>query len=44
MSLFDAREASTFGLFRPHVAQSIIAQLIHGVAFLHSEDIVHGGM
>jgi serine/threonine-protein kinase SRPK3 len=44
MSLFDSREASTFGLFRPQVAQSIIAQLIRGVAFLHGEDIVHGGM
>lgn len=44
MSLFDAREASTFGLFRPKVAQSIIAQLIRGVAFLHAEHIVHGGM
>lgn len=44
MSLFDAREASTFGLFRPNVARSIIAQLIRGVAFLHSQDIVHGGM
>lgn len=44
MSLFDAKEASTFGLFRAKVARSIIAQLIHGVAFLHSERIVHGGM
>lgn len=44
MSLFDAKETSSFGLFRPKVAQSIIAQLIRGVAFLHSEDIVHGGM
>lgn len=44
MSLLDAKEASSFGLFRPKVAQSIIAQLIRGVAFLHSEDIVHGGM
>jgi serine/threonine-protein kinase SRPK3 len=44
MSLFDAKEASTFGLFRPKVAQSIIAQLIRGVAFLHHENIVHGGM
>ncbi|KGO74828.1 hypothetical protein PITC_031060 [Penicillium italicum] len=44
MSLFDAKEASTFGLFRPKVAQSIIAQLIHGVAFLHSERIVHGDL
>lgn len=43
MSLFDAKEASTFGLFRPKVAQSIIAQLIRGVAFLHHENIVHGG-
>ncbi|OQE11651.1 hypothetical protein PENVUL_c002G01696 [Penicillium vulpinum] len=43
MSLFDAKEASTLGLFQPKVAQSIIAQLIHGVAFLHSEQIVHGG-
>ncbi|KAE8400878.1 kinase domain-containing protein [Aspergillus pseudonomiae] len=41
MSLFDAREASTFGLFRPKAARAIIAQLIRGVAFLHSEDIVH---
>ncbi|KAJ5642290.1 hypothetical protein N7490_006290 [Penicillium lividum] len=44
MSLFDAKEASSFGLFRPKVAQSIIAQLIRGVAFLHSEDIVHGDL
>ncbi|KAL2699061.1 hypothetical protein AAEP93_010449 [Penicillium crustosum] len=44
MSLFDAKEASTFGLFRPKVARSIIAQLIHGVAFLHSEYIVHGDL
>jgi hypothetical protein len=44
MSLVDAREASTIGLFRPKVAQSIIAQLIRGVAFLHSQNIVHGGM
>jgi serine/threonine protein kinase len=44
MSLFDAKEASTFGLFRPKVAQSIVAQLIRGVAFLHHENIVHGGM
>lgn len=44
MSLFDAREASTVGLFRPNVARSIIAQLIRGVAFLHGQDIVHGGM
>ncbi|KAJ5934433.1 hypothetical protein N7466_003980 [Penicillium verhagenii] len=43
MSLFDAKEASTFGLFRPKVAQSIIAQLIRGVAFLHNEHIVHSG-
>lgn len=44
MSLFAAREASLFHLFPPKVAQSIIAQLIRGVAFLHSNDIVHGGM
>ncbi|KAJ6125259.1 CMGC/SRPK protein kinase [Penicillium samsonianum] len=43
MSLFDAKEASTFGLFRPKVAQSIVAQLIHGVAFLYSEHIVYDG-
>ena len=42
MSLFDAKEASTFGLFRLKVARSIITQLIRGVAFLHSEHIVHG--
>jgi hypothetical protein len=34
MSLFGAKEASTFGLFRLKVAQSIVAQLIRGVAFL----------
>lgn len=44
MSLLDAREASAFGLFRPNVAKSIIAQLIRGVACLHGEDILHGGM
>lgn len=44
MSLFDAKETSTFGLFRPKVAQWIIAQLIRGVAVLHSEDTAHGGM
>lgn len=32
MSLFDAKEASIFRLFQPKVAQSIIAQLIRGVA------------
>ncbi|KAG2412201.1 hypothetical protein HFD88_009758 [Aspergillus terreus] len=44
MSLVNAREASTVGLFRPKVAQSIIAQLIRGVAFLHSQNIVHGDL
>ncbi|KAF7128234.1 hypothetical protein CNMCM5793_002776 [Aspergillus hiratsukae] len=44
MSLFDAKEASTFGPFRPKVGQSIIAQLIPGVAFLHHENIVHGDL
>ncbi|PKY04968.1 kinase-like protein [Aspergillus campestris IBT 28561] len=44
MSLFDAKEASTFRLFQPKVAQSIIAQLIRGVAFLHSEGVVHGDL
>lgn len=44
MSLLDAKEASVFGLFQPGIARSIIAQLICGVAFLHSRDIVHGGM
>ena len=43
-SLLDAKEASFFGLFQPKVAQSIIAQLIRGVAFLHGENVVHGGM
>lgn len=43
MSLFDAKEASTCGLFRPEVARSIIAQLIRRVAFLHHENVVHGG-
>ncbi|RAL10225.1 kinase domain-containing protein [Aspergillus homomorphus CBS 101889] len=36
MSLFDTKEASTFGLLQPRVAQSIIAQLLRGVAFLHN--------
>lgn len=35
MSLFDTKESSKLALFRPKVARSIIAQLIHGVAFLH---------
>lgn len=43
MSLFNSTEASTSGLFRPRVAQSIIAQLIRGVAHIHSKDNVHGG-
>ncbi|RJE23451.1 Protein kinase domain protein [Aspergillus sclerotialis] len=43
MSLFDAREASTIGLFRPKVARSIIAQLIRGVAFLQSRYYIHLG-
>ncbi|PWY91851.1 kinase-like protein [Aspergillus sclerotioniger CBS 115572] len=42
MSLFDAKESSKFGLFQPKVAQSMIAQLIRGVTFLHSQDTVHG--
>ncbi|KAB8245341.1 kinase domain-containing protein [Aspergillus flavus] len=36
MGLFDAKEASTFGLFRP--------KLIRGAAFLHSESIVHSDL
>ncbi|GAQ45443.1 hypothetical protein AtubIFM55763_002131 [Aspergillus tubingensis] len=44
MSLFDAKEASTFGLFHLDVARSIVARLIRGVAFLHSRDIVHGDL
>lgn len=44
MSLFDAKEASILGIFQPKVARSIIAQLIRGVAFLYSEDVIHGGM
>lgn len=44
MSLLAARDDSIFHLFPPKVAHSIIAQLIRGVAFLHSNDIVHGGM
>ncbi|RAL01381.1 kinase domain-containing protein, partial [Aspergillus ibericus CBS 121593] len=42
ISLFDAKESSRLGLFQPKVAQSIVAQLIRGVAFLHSQDTVHG--
>ncbi|PKY02269.1 kinase domain-containing protein [Aspergillus campestris IBT 28561] len=44
MSLFDSKEASISGLFHLNVAQSIIAQLIRGVAFLHHENIVHGDL
>ncbi|KAJ5084580.1 hypothetical protein NUU61_009159 [Penicillium alfredii] len=44
MSLLDAKEASVFGLFQPKVAQSVIAQLIRGVAFLHSKGVVHGDL
>lgn len=44
MSLLDAKESSTFGLFQPKVARSIVAQLIRGAAFFHSEHVVHGGM
>ncbi|PYH79545.1 kinase domain-containing protein [Aspergillus uvarum CBS 121591] len=44
MGLFDAKEASTFGLFRPRVAQAMIAQLIRGVSFLHSLGFVHGDL
>ncbi|OJZ81888.1 hypothetical protein ASPFODRAFT_222407 [Aspergillus luchuensis CBS 106.47] len=44
MSLFDAKEASTFGLFHLDVARSITARLIRGVAFLHGQDIVHGDL
>ncbi|GKZ68715.1 hypothetical protein AnigIFM60653_005378 [Aspergillus niger] len=42
MSLFNAKESSEIGLFKPKVAQLIIAQFIRGVSFLHSENIVHG--
>ncbi|OJJ43519.1 hypothetical protein ASPZODRAFT_154415 [Penicilliopsis zonata CBS 506.65] len=44
MSLFDAKEASTYGLFQLNVARSIVAQLIRGVAFLHSQNIIHGDL
>ncbi|RAH72029.1 kinase-like protein [Aspergillus aculeatinus CBS 121060] len=44
MSLFDAKEASVSGVFRPRVAQSMVAQLIRGVAFLHGLGFVHGDL
>ncbi|CAG8040570.1 unnamed protein product [Penicillium salamii] len=44
MSLLAAREDSIFHLFPPKVAHSIIAQLIRGVAFLHSNNIVHADL
>ncbi|PWY78238.1 kinase-like protein [Aspergillus heteromorphus CBS 117.55] len=44
MSLFDAKEASKFGIFQPKVAQSIIAQLIRGVSVFHTQSIVHGDL
>ncbi|KAJ5934935.1 hypothetical protein N7466_004482 [Penicillium verhagenii] len=41
MSLFYAKEASACSLYQPKIAQSMIAQLIRGMAFLHSENIIH---
>ncbi|CAG7920754.1 unnamed protein product [Penicillium olsonii] len=43
MGLTDGKEASDSGLFQPRVAQSIITQLIRGITFLHSNEIIHGG-
>ena len=44
MSLSDAKDSSYTRLFQLPVARSIIAQLIQGVAFLHSRGVVHAGM
>lgn len=44
MSINNAKDASFCRLFQPSVARAIIAQLIHGVAYLHSLGIVHGDL
>ena len=43
MSINDAKDASRCRLFQPSVARVITAQLIYGVAWLHSLGIVHSG-
>jgi serine/threonine-protein kinase SRPK3 len=44
MNLAEARDASHHWLFQPRVAHAIAAQLIDGVAFMHSPGIAHAGM
>ena len=44
MSLIEAKDASYYRLFQPQTARVIIAQLVQAIAFLHSRDVVHGGM
>ncbi|KAK9369044.1 kinase-like domain-containing protein [Lipomyces kononenkoae] len=41
MTLAEAQDASQIRLFQLPVARAIVAQLIQGVAFLHSRGVVH---
>jgi serine/threonine-protein kinase SRPK3 len=43
MSISQARDASSNGLFQPTVARAIAAQIIQAVASLHSRGVVHAG-
>ncbi|KAF2994836.1 hypothetical protein E8E13_003232 [Curvularia kusanoi] len=43
MSISDARDASSMGMFQPMVARAIAAQLIQAVASVHAQGVVHAG-
>lgn len=43
MTVAEAQDASHTRLFQPRVARAIAAQLIQGVAYMHSGGVVHGG-
>ncbi|KZF24079.1 kinase-like protein [Xylona heveae TC161] len=44
MNINEAKDASRFRLFQLPVARAIIAQLVQGVAFLHSQGIAHADL
>ncbi|POS77589.1 SRPK2 bound unphosphorylated [Diaporthe helianthi] len=44
MTVAEAQDASYTRLFQPRVARALAAQLIHGVAFMHTKGLVHADL
>lgn len=44
ISIHEAKDATYHRLLRLPAARAISAQLILGLQFIHSQDIVHGGV